>query len=167
MYVLGIDNGTTSGGLFILTLEGEPVAQSPMIHTDSKPKRADERSFCKWLKAHDVNAQNTEVCMEKYHYAQNSSAAFSMADCYATLRTVCKMMGLPVYEVTCHDWQPHFFKKTKGYKGKWCTKEQALKAAKAIWPDWKFPISPIANNIHNGVVDAALIAEFHRRKLTN
>ena len=61
-------------------------------------------------------------------------------------------------------WQKAFWVKPKMPKGvKYDTKVAALSATNRIWPEEKWLASPRCSKAHDGMVDAALIAEFGRR----
>ncbi len=61
-------------------------------------------------------------------------------------------------------WQRQFWQKTRMPKGqKFDTKAAALKAARRLWPDQTWLRSPRCKNPDDGLVDAALMAEYGRR----
>jgi hypothetical protein len=77
------------------------------------------------------------------------------------------MEGVRTHEITSPlTWQKVFWTKPKMPKGrKFDTKAAALKAAKQLWPlqDWRK--NSRCTTPHDGLVDAALIAEYGRRIL--
>jgi hypothetical protein len=67
---------------------------------------------------------------------------------------------LYITEVPSDDWQAHFgivsVKKAEGES----TKEQALHIAQTLYPNEDFRKSGRSHTVHDGIVDAVLIAEY-------
>ncbi len=103
------------------------------------------------------------VCVENPgKHAPGASGLWSMTRSFAIIETICVMHGFRYHEVTAQAWQKEFWSKPKMAKGqKFDTKAAARFAATKLWPGW----TPDGNaKIREGKIDAALIAEYARRK---
>lgn len=162
---IGIDNGLT-GGMVALRGSGQLLKSAAMpTRKGYKGKNyVNERTLCRWIK--DLaEAWDIRVVMEKPSFARDANAALSMADSYGTIRTVCHLLGLEVLEIEARDWQGTFFKRPKDAKETgWSTKTAAQQVAKGKWPMRHFMATTRSTKPHDGMVDAALIAEFGRLK---
>jgi hypothetical protein len=111
------------------------------------------------------------IAIERPAGAQDVNAVQSMADSFATCRTVILCRGKTLHALTAYEWQRSFWpappraKKGEPKLPKFDTKRAAALAARAIWPDRVFLATPRSTVSHDGIVDACLIAEHMRRKL--
>jgi len=171
--ILGIDNGL-NGGIAVLTLTGEIVATYTMPRgTGPRGKGVaanvvDARLFSSIIGEYP-DAQ--EIAIERPAGSQDVNAVQSMADSFATCRTVILCRNRVLHAVTAYEWQRTFWpappraKKGEPKPPKFDTKAAALKAAAALWPGRDFLASGRSKVAHDGIVDACLIAEHLRRKL--
>jgi hypothetical protein len=172
---LGIDNGL-DGGLVALNASGDIVAMTimptrkekrlVMVKKEMKEKTrrlVEEMDLLEWIKDLQKLGSIT-VCLERPTFAKDYKAAVSMADSFATCRTVIKLLGLPYSEVDPKEWQPCFWKRPKDAKDTgWTTKKQAWRVAQNNWAGHTFLASKRCSVPHDGMVDACLIAEYRRR----
>ena len=99
---------------------------------------------------------HTPVYLEKPVGSKSVLAAKSMEATYRVIECVCELLNMEVTGVTARSWQ-------KVLLDKGDTKEMAAKAFTKIYPDDvdRFKVTSLGNkskNLHDGLVDAALIA---------
>ncbi len=171
MIYIGIDNGLT-GGIAILE-EGKLSLHVMPVFSDGKKKRVDVDAFDEILN----NYIDAEIeC--KIHYphfiayerpggSKSVKAAVSMADSFARMDAVMIIRTYRRDPITPQKWQKMFWTKPKMPKGvKFDTKAAALKVARQLWPEQNWLASSRCRVPHDGLVDAALIAEYCRRTYT-
>ena len=84
---------------------------------------------------------------------------------YGQLISMLKLRSIKFEEVHPKKWQKEFWVSKKMPDGKkFDTKAAALQAAMKIWPNFNWTRSDKSVKAHDGLVDAALIAEYARRK---
>lgn len=76
------------------------------------------------------------------------------------LEMACVALKLRYVLVAPQTWQAEMLRDTSAKD----TKQAALVVAKRLWPDESFLASPKSKKPHEGLVDAALIAEWARRR---
>ena len=158
---IGIDNGLT-GGIAILH-EGELTLHVMPVSGDGKKKRVDALEFDRILQDY-ISHMPHFVTYEKPGGSQSAVAAASMADSFAKMDTVMAMRKYRRDPITPQKWQKMFWSKPKMPKGvKFDTKAAALKVASQLWPDQDWRKNDRCRVAHDGLVDAALIAEYGRR----
>jgi hypothetical protein len=172
--IIGIDNGL-KGGIAVLALDGSIIATYVMPRgTGPRGKGieasvVDARAFSQIIGDH---LEATHIAIERPAGAQDVNAVQSMADSFATCRTVILCRAKTLHSLTAYEWQRSFWapppraKKGEPKLPKFDTKRAAALAARAIWPDRVFLASPRCTVPHDGIVDACLIAEHFRRKIT-
>lgn len=168
-FYIGIDNGL-DGGIAIISSEGQLLATDPMP-TISNGKKRQTSSEGVVLLLGDygdrfIGPQDScFVLYERPAGSQNVSAAVSMQDSFARIDTVLMMGAFARMALIANDWQGSFWKKPKMPKGvKFDTKAAAAKAAHELWPDHCWLKTERCKTPHDGMIDAALIAEFGRRQ---
>jgi hypothetical protein len=82
-----------------------------------------------------------------------------MAGSFHAIRAVITSMRIPWHRITPQSWQKVMLPKCKAGD----TKPRALALAMALWPQESFLASPRCKVPHDGLIDAALIAEYSRR----
>ena len=113
-----------------------------------------------------ANVPTTFVCIEDLgtHF-KSADALRSMAMGFQTLKVMAHLFGIQHEFVRAIDWQRKFWTRPKMAKGqKFDTKAAALIASKRIFPSHDFRKSARCSVSHDGMVDAALIAEYARRE---
>lgn len=109
------------------------------------------------------------IAIERPAGSQDVNAVQSMADSFATCRTVIVCRGREIYTVNAFTWQREYWPSPPRAKAgepklpKFDTKAAAYKAASSIWPDQSFLATARSSVPHDGIVDACLIAEHVRR----
>lgn len=96
-------------------------------------------------------------------HAQSAAGLRSMTYSFAAVEAMLVSHGLRYTTTPSRKWQKMFWLKPKIAKGeKFDTKTAALVAAKKLWPNQDWTKSQRATNAHDGIVDAALLAEAGR-----
>jgi hypothetical protein len=170
--IIGIDNGL-DGGIAVLSLTGEIIATYVMPKTTGPRGKGidanvvDARAFSSIIG--DYLAAEY-VAIERPAGSQDVNAVQSMADSFATCRTIILCRGQTLHTLTAYEWQRSFWpappraKKGEPKLPKFDTKRAAALAARAIWPGRVFLATARSKVAHDGIVDACLIAEHMRRK---
>jgi hypothetical protein len=157
--IVGIDNGI-SGGLVALSEMGPVVSMLPMpVKAAKKGNEIDPVGVWNWLKELGPR-DKLVVVIEEPGGSKSASAAKSMSGSFHTLRTICELKGLSYHRITPQSWQKALLVECKAGD----TKKAALLIAKLRWPDDSFLATKRSKVPHTGLVDAALIAEYWRRK---
>jgi hypothetical protein len=91
---------------------------------------------------------------------QGATSVFTTGCGYGFIRGVVYGMGVTPEVVHPKTWQKEFFKRDTSKT----TKEQALDALKALYPNVDLFATERSKKVHDGIVDAILIAEWGRRK---
>ncbi len=186
--IIGIDNALSGGLVALSRFNGDIIDKMIMpvnirTHTFNKVKKRtvkgkttkevkpacqmeiDAYIVTRWIKQ-VTNSKPCVIAIEECpEHAQQKSVMRSMAMSYGILIGAIEA-SLPEYEIyvvrsgnSKDSWQRHMLGKLE--QGK--TKEAALAAAEAIWLEENWLASPRSRVPHDGLVDAALIAEHVRR----
>lgn len=156
--VVGIDNGI-SGGVVALGPLSHII--SMLVMPSKKARKGNEIDICAvwdWIASLESPAT---VVIEEPGGSKSAKAATSMAGSFHALRAMCELKKLRWHRVTPQAWQRVMLPGCKAGD----TKPRALAAVKALWPDESFLASERCKVPHEGLVDAALIAEFARVNL--
>jgi len=160
---LGIDNGIT-GGLCAIS-QHPSAAIIAMCPTPTQRTRKgieiDVKKAWAWIEATAPALDNVCVVIEEPGGSKSAKAGASMAASFTALRVLCDLKGLRYHRITPQSWQ-------KGPKsllnaGTGDTKPAALRMARAVWPDETWLATDRCSVPHDGMIDAALIAEYARR----
>lgn len=162
MIYIGIDNGLT-GGIAILQ-DGKLFLHIMPVLNDGKKNRVDVDSFHNIiLHSHHKN-EGVFIVYESPAGSKSVRAAVSMADSFARVESVLILGGFRREPITSRKWQKIFWAVPKMAKGqKFDTKAAALNKAKQLWPNQDWRKNERCKVAHDGLVDAALIAEYCRR----
>lgn len=170
MLFIGIDNGL-DGGICVLG----PCAGTSPIDYHKMPTRVvsgrrevdpDGLSLCFDLQLGNTN--HTTCWIEECpHHSRDKAAMRSMALSFGIILGVLSAMerrcGWRVHRVASGNAKDGWQRAMLGTVPQGRTKEYALAAARSIWPGESFILGG-CRTPHDGCVDAALIAEFGRRK---
>jgi len=160
MIIIGIDNGL-DGALVandhgsVIGLTVMPTVNRVVRGVETRLREVDTIAVCDWIKQFGPCAVALEEPLEA---AGSSQALRSMAMSYGHIRGALQVLDIPVVSVDVHRWQAAML--PRGPKG--TSKARALVRAQTIWPDQSW-IPARCRTPHDGVVDAALIAEYHRQ----
>lgn len=159
MIFLGIDNGI-SGGLVALSDSSQIVSMLPMpCQKARKGNEIDIKAVWDWIDGLDAREKIT-VIVEEPGGSKSSKAATSMAGSFHSLRALCVLKGLRWHRITPQSWQKEMLPGCKAGE----TKPRALAEVRQLWPGETFLRTPKCKGPDEGLVDAALIAEYARRK---
>ena len=140
---------------------GEIVAYCGMpivLNTQCDKNEIDIEQAAEWVG--QFGAEGVTIVLEEpLHAAGSSQSLRSMAMSFGGLRGFFMGRGYKVHRMQVGEWQTPMI--GRGPKGS--SKKRALEASKKLWPNETF-ILPRCRTPHDGVIDAALIAEYYRRK---
>lgn len=162
-YYLGIDPG--KDGAFVVINQDSEIVE--MIHTPKIGKDYDKKRIREILMKynyHKVGIENPQMIP-----SVSKSAVASLNHCIGLLEGLSIGLGIPYVVVRPKEWQKECCKHVNAQKkpdGKSDTKATSALAATNLWPHANFRLTPKGNssvNIHDGLTDGALIAEYVRR----
>lgn len=164
---IGIDCGL-DGAIVMLT--GQGILSKDIMPTikPGKGRKIDLGAICEtargWQLAFDCKMPLHAIVEDPGGHAPSASGLRSMTYSFAVAEMALAAFGIPYTTVRAQAWQSAFWKRPKLPKGvKFDNKGAALAAAKRIWPNEDWTKSYRATIPHDGLVDAALIAEWGRR----
>lgn len=159
MNYLGIDNGI-SGGLALVSEQGLMVYYTAMpTQQTRKGNEIDVRTLRLWLDDHHILPVNAVAVIEEPGGSKSAAAGASMAGSFHALRSLLELRGFRHARVTPQKWQKEILNCGTGE-----TKPVALQKAQTLWPEEQFLATERSKVPHTGIIDAALIAEYGRRK---
>lgn len=157
MMYIGIDNGL-SGGIAAVESPGELLKLWTMpTRNKSKGNEVDGEFvasfFDQWMRD-DI----TVIVETPGKFAKGVQAISSMWDSYGCIRGILESRGIRHHRITPQSWQKVMLVGCKAGD----TKPAALAKARQLWPDENWLASPRCSKPHDGMIDAALIAEYAR-----
>jgi hypothetical protein len=163
--IIGIDNGL-KGALVAISGDGSFLFSSRMptvLNIQCGKNEVDIEKVLsivrRWAALKDNTTTTTIVIEEPLHAAGSSQSLRSMAMSFGGIRGILTGNDYKIIRMQVGEWQYKMI--GRGPKG--TSKIRALAAAKKIWPLESFiPAGGKAAN--DGIVDAALIAEYYRTK---
>jgi len=160
LYV-GVDNGI-SGALTALSHHGQLVGMTPMPSSKArKGNEVDVSGVWTWLREiTGDNMRDVTLVIEEPGGSKSAQAAGSMSGSFQSIRAICIIKGIRLIRITPQKWQHKMLPKCK--QGD--TKPRALALARELWPDESWLASNRCRTPHDGMIDAALIAEWARRE---
>lgn len=162
MIYIGVDNGLTGG---IALIKGEELELHVMpVMNDGKKKRVDVAELHSLLACY---ARDSFVIYESPSGSQGVKPAVSMADSFARVESMLILGGFRREPITARKWQKIFWSvpRKTAKDEKFDTKAAALNKARQLWPIQNWLKNEKCKKAHDGMVDAALIAEFCRRTM--
>jgi hypothetical protein len=175
MAIIGIDNGLNGGIVALSPIGGlAPVFACPLptmevYYPARKTTKArtvreiDTRGLVAIFRHLAEGNENMTVFFEHCPFhADNATMMRSMGISAGKILAILEARGLKIVRVLSHDWHPVILGKVP--RGK--TKHYARLAAASIWPEEKWLATERSTVAHDGMIDAALIAEYGRRQLT-
>ena len=160
-HIAGIDNGL-DGGIVVLNQQGEIVHQCIMPTVKlGKGRKIDVVKLSAILRGFDRLMVFVEQASK---HSPGVLALCSTWRSFGAIETVLELDCIAHEIVMPQEWQKQFWKRTKTPTGvKFDTKAAALVAVNRLWPAHDWTKSERAERAHDGIVDAALIAEYGRR----
>jgi hypothetical protein len=155
---IGIDNGLTGGLVALSDHPGPPIAGIPMpTRGKSKGNEVDAWEVMRWLSQFDLSS-STVILETPGKHSPGAQALCSMWDSYGAIRGVLESKAIRHHRIAPQTWQ----KKMLTACAKGDTKPAALLKARQLWPNETWLESPRCTKPHDGMIDAALIAEYAR-----
>lgn len=164
MIYIGVDNGISGGLVALSDVAGvPPIAMIPMpIQRARKGNEVNIKAVHKWLsETTGGNLSNATIIIEEPGGSKSAAAASTMAGSFHALRGLFDAKFLRYARITPRTWQTAMIPGCATGD----TKPRALEAAKRLWPREGWMATPRCRKPHDGMIDAALIAEYGR--LTN
>ena len=158
--IVGIDPGK-SGAIVCI---GEKITSKlfPLLGKEYDRHKLNE--FLKGIKAVMVGVEDVHAMP-----GISASANWSLSQGKEMIISLLTAHGIPYLLVKPKEWQKEMFEgvpEQKKANGRRDTKAMALLAAKRLFPDVDLTKSDRAEKPHEGIVDALLIAEYTRRKVS-
>lgn len=171
--IIGIDNGLKGGIVALSPIAGlAPIAKFPLptrgitypARKTTKARTANEidtRAFVSLLNQIGGKREEITVYFEDCPFhADQAKTMRSMAISAGKIVAVLEAMAFPkIRRILSYDWHPEILGKVP--QGQ--TKAYALAAATGLWPEETWLASAASSTPHDGMIDAALIAEYGRR----
>jgi hypothetical protein len=164
MRILGIDPGL-SGGLVLLD-SGKPVVRQIMPVIEIKKAKGTKREYDISTIAMMIRQMQPEQAVIELQHAmpgQGGVSMFSIGLGYGILRGLVAGLTIPYSIVHAKTWGKVMFADC----AKQDTKAMSAVICGRLWPDIDWRASERCKKAHEGMTDAALIAEFGRRMLSS
>jgi hypothetical protein len=158
--ILGIDPGK-EGAFVLLSQDGKLIDFEIMpLGPDGQPDYM-QIKICIRSFFHRTTAAYLERAMPM---AMGAGGAFTYGMGFAAIKIALREVGMPYTMIEPSKWTKEIF---QGIDSNLKPKAQGLIAIDRLFPEEKekIPVSPRAKNLHGGVIDALLIAEYGRRSL--
>ena len=153
MIQLGIDPGL-DGGIAAITPDGLQLLVMPTVPVSTR-RQLDEQAIVQWLMPYASQPTRVFIELVASRPKQGVVAMFSFGTGWGLVRGICAGLGLSYELVRPQEWQGEIL------KGQPQGSEYLV--ASRLWPDVDWRGSERAKKPHDGLVDAALIAEYGRR----
>ena len=159
---IGVDNGISGGLVAISDFDGSYIDGIAMPSKRWRSRNEiDVLKVQQWIR--EVSGYEPSkiisVTVEEPNNSRTPSTAYSVASSFHSLRAMLDLSVWKWHRITPQSWQKVMFPKC----AKGDTKPRALHEARNRWPNEAFLASPRCKVSHEGIVDAALIAEYSRR----
>jgi len=172
--IIGIDNGLT-GGLVAISTTVNPQGAGCLIASLPMPvlkscREIDGDEVSGWVRRM-TNGHPTVIALEECpKHANQAIVMRSMATSYGILvgaiTAGTDITNNQIVRVRSGNPKDSWQRAMLGKLAQGETKAAALKLANQLWPDETWLPSTRRSTPHTGLIDAALIAEFYRRKIT-
>lgn len=163
---IGIDCGL-DGGIAVLDNAGNIVYSIVMPTIQSGKGRKIDLCALAGIMREFLNHKHkpTFIVENPGAHAPSAAGLRSMTYSFAAVETLLAAYQLKYHVVLSQKWQKAFWSKPKMPKGqKFNTKAAALNVAKQIFPEETWLKSERCTKPHDGMIDAALLAEYGRRE---
>ena len=161
MIYIGIDNGLTGALVALSDHPGAPIAKIKMpTRGKVKGNEVDAEAVWDWLLAYKEMGELTVTLETPGKHSPGAQALCSMCDSYGAIRGILESRYIRHHRITPQAWQKIMLPGC----AQGDTKPAALARAKQLWPGESWLASPRCTTPHDGLIDAALIAEYARIK---
>lgn len=177
MNIVGIDPGKDGG---VVSLSDAGLIRGYFIPVKIGTV-LDIQAYCSYLNSIiRSSTEDTHIFIEDVHsvFGASAKANFQFGRICGLIEGMVVSLQKPYTMVQPKEWQKEMFQgvpvikkpgsKAKG-RGSFDTKKMAEVAFRRLFPETDFNVTSKGNkskNVHDGLVDAILIAEYGRRKLT-
>jgi len=161
MIYIGIDNGLTGALVALSDHPGPPIAMTIMpTRGKAKGNEVDGGALRQWIQSVSGGFFGgiTVILETPGKHSPGAQALCSMWDSYGCIRGILESRGIRHHRIAPQQWQ----KKMLVGCAKGDTKPAALAKARQLWPQESWLASPRCSKPHDGMIDAALIAEYGR-----
>jgi hypothetical protein len=160
--IIGIDNGISGSLVAISAYHGKVIDKILMpTRPSDKSRECDAMAVCEWIERFTCTDDIAVALETPSKHSPGTLALCSMWDCYGAIRGILESCGIKHVRIAPRTWQAEML----GVVPKGETKAYARAKAREIWADEEWLATPRSKKAHEGFIDAALIAEFYRRKL--
>lgn len=151
MKILGLDPGL-DGGVALLA-DGNLLLRVMPVRQEGGKRRVDAERLAELLRSWKPD----EAVLERVGAmpGQGVSSMFTFGKCVGTVVGVLAALQIPVVEVQPRVWQ----RAVLGSVPAGSPKERALLRARELWPAESWLATPRSRKPHDGLVDAALLAQ--------
>ena len=160
--IIGIDNGLNGALVALSDHPGPPIECRPMpTRNKAKGNEVDAWAVWEFILEHAATcgyAGLTVILETPGNHSPGAQALCSMWDSYGAIRGVLESRGIRHVRITPQAWQKVMLPGC----AKGDTKPAALAKARQLWPKEDWMASPRCSKPHDGMIDAALIAEYGR-----
>ena len=158
--IIGIDNGVSGGLAAISKSTGWIIDMLPMpTQKARKGNEIDIAAVWQWIRAQDEPGK-LSIVIEEPTGSKSAQACASMSGSFHAIRALCVLKNIRWHRITPQSWQKEMLPGCKAGD----TKPRAKARVKELWPETSFRATERCKTPHEGIVDAALIAEFARVK---
>ena len=171
-HYFGVDCGI-NGAIVEIGFDGKkPKALvMPTKLIDKGKKKHDLNAIAQFFKRVAIDFQSATnikpyfIVENPGHHAPSAAGLRSMTISFGYIEACLICCQLQYNTVSSREWQGSFWNKKEAINlgEEYNTKKMASNAAKAIWPNFDFRKNERSRIDHDGIVDAALIAEYGRR----
>lgn len=165
MIYLGIDNGLTGGLVAISSHAGSVIERivmpiRPIISSRGKSKGNEVSgvAVARFIRERRESDKITVVLETPGKFSAGVMAVSSMWHSYGIICGVLETLEVRYHTIAPRTWQAHMLPNCATGE----TKPAALKLAKETWPNETWLRSEKCTKPHDGMIDAALIAEYAR-----
>ena len=159
--IVGVDNGVT-GALCSLDVQTGSVsgyARMP-LEVCGGLQEVCIPNMLLWIE--ELGRSVVVAIEEPLRHAPSSQSMRSMSISFGKTVGALEARGIPVVRIQVKEWQNEMLGKRLA---KGMTKPAALLKARFLWPAEDWLASPLCRTPHDGIVDAALIAQYHLNTL--
>lgn len=153
---IGIDNGLSGG---IVAIQNHQIIKAATMPTRGKTggNEVDAEILASFFDGW-MRDEMTVVLETPGKFAKGVQAISSMWDSYGATRGVIECRGIRHHRIPPQRWQKVMLPNC----AKGDTKPAALMRARQLWPTMDWRATPRSAKPHDGLIDAALIAEYAR-----
>jgi hypothetical protein len=155
MIIVGIDPGL-DGGLAAISPDEMVLSVMPVVSAGTR-RLIDEQAFVQWLTPFAIKKAKVFIEAVASRPGQGVVAMFTFGTGWGLVRGICAGLGMSYELVRPQEWQGSLL------RGQPQGSEYLV--ASRLWPSAAWRATERSSKPHSGLVDAALIAEYGRRRL--